>query len=57
MSICTWTTQLKQERQLKYTAVDISRHKLHQFLRELQGEEQATVADSLEGANPSCGAD
>jgi hypothetical protein len=46
---------LKQKKQFKYTAVHISRHKLHQFQCELQGEEQATVADGLEGAKPSCG--
>jgi hypothetical protein len=42
-------------KQFKYTAVDISRHNLRHFLCELRGEEQATVADSLEGAKPSRG--
>lgn len=42
-------------KQYKHTAVDISRHNLHSLLREVRGEAQGTVSESLEGAKPSRG--
>lgn len=42
-------------KQFKHTAVEIARHNVHAFLRELRGEEKATMAASLSGAKPSRG--
>lgn len=39
----------------KHTAVEISRHNMLAMLRELRGEEQATMASSLYGAQLSRG--
>lgn len=42
-------------KQFKHTAVDVARHNVHAFLRELRGEAKAVVAESLSGAKPSRG--